>query len=123
MVVTLAVAAEMLKAEAITSYQLRRGPDTIATTLGLLHLQLRIVQAQSLKDKRRVVKGFKDRLANGFNVSVAEVDRLDDRRSAVLAVAMVANDKRYVESQLQKIINTAAEHRDMNLVDYELQWL
>ena len=95
----------------------------MATTLGLLHLQLRIIQAQSLKDKRRVIKGFKDRLANGFNVSVAEVDRLDDRRSAVLAVAMVANDKRYVESQLQKIINAAAEHRDMNLVDYELQWL
>ena len=95
----------------------------MATTLGLVHLQLRIVQAQSLKDKRRVVKSFKDRLTNGFNVSVAEVDHLDDRRSTVLAVAMVANDKRYVESRLQKIINAAAEHRDMILVDHELQWL
>ena len=95
----------------------------MATTLGLLHLELHVTQATSLKDKRRAIKGFKDRVANRFNVSVAEVDGLNNRRRAVLAVAMVGNDKRYVEGALQQIANAAAAHRDMILVDHETQWL
>jgi len=95
----------------------------MAATVGLLHLEFRIVQAQSLKDKRRAIKSFKDRLAANCNVSVAEVDALDDRRRGVLAVAMVSNDRRYAEGALQKIVNSAANHRDMILVEHEVEWL
>jgi uncharacterized protein YlxP (DUF503 family) len=95
----------------------------MATVVGLLHLRLHVAQAQSLKDKRRVIKGFKDRLAHRHNVSVAEVDCLDDRRQALLAVAMVSNDRRYVEGALQKVITAAAMHRDMILVSQDVEWL
>lgn len=95
----------------------------MAMTLGLLHLDFHVAQAASLKDKRRLVKGFKDRVANRFNVSIAEVDALDSRRRAVLAVAMVSNDKRYVEGALQKITNAASGHRDMILMDSATEWL
>ena len=93
------------------------------TTVGLVHLSLHVAEATSLKDKRRVIKSFKARMTNGYNVSIAEVGDLDSRRSAVLAVAMVGSDKRYVEGAMQKIVNAAASQRDMILVDYELQWL
>jgi len=95
----------------------------MATTVGLVHLRLHVSQATSLKDKRRAIKGFKDRLRHRHNVSVAEVDGLDNQRSAVLAVAMASNDRRHAEGVLQKIINAAATHRDMILVDHEIQWL
>jgi len=95
----------------------------MATTLGLLHLEFHVPQAASLKDKRRLVKGFKDRVANRFNVSVAEVAAQDDRRRAVLAVAMVGSDKRYVEGALQQISNAAANHRDLVLTGRETEWL
>jgi hypothetical protein len=95
----------------------------MATVVGLLHLRLNVVEAQSLKDKRRVIKGFKDRLSHGHNVSIAEVGALDDRRLAVLAVAMVCNDRRYLEGALQQIVNTASAHRDMILMDHEIEWL
>ena len=95
----------------------------MATSTGLLHLRLNVVQATSLKDKRRVVKSFKDRVRNRYNVSIAEVDGLDNHRLAVLAVAAVSNDRRYTESVLQKIVNAAASHRDMILIDQEIQWL
>jgi hypothetical protein len=95
----------------------------MTTVVGLLHLKLAIPLAMSLKDKRRAVKGFKDRLAANHNVSVAEVDGLNDRRSAVLAVAMVSNDKRYVEGALQVIINAASTHRDMILLDRQIEWV
>lgn len=92
-------------------------------TVAVAYLRLNVVQAMSLKDKRRVVKSFKTRVSNAWNVSIAEVDDLESHRMATVAVAMVSNDRRYVESALQKIINRAATHRDMVLVDHEVQWL
>lgn len=95
----------------------------MATVLGLLHLDVHVSGAMTLKDKRRVIKSFKDRVAHRFNVSVAEVGGLDCIRSATLAVAMVANDRQYVEGALQQIVNQAAMHRDMVLVSSDVEWL
>ncbi|MCD6303372.1 MAG: DUF503 domain-containing protein [Planctomycetes bacterium] len=95
----------------------------MATVLGLLHLEFHVMQAASLKDKRRLVKSFKDRVAHRFNVSIAEVGGLDNRRRAVLAVAMVGNDRRYLEGALQRIVNAAAGNRDMILADCQTQWV
>lgn len=82
-----------------------------------------MVQAQSLKDKRRAVKSFKTKLGNEFNVSVAEVEGLDSHRRCVLAVAMVGNDRVYVEGALQKIVRLAQMNRDMVLTADEVEWL
>ena len=95
----------------------------MATTVGLLHLEFHVLQAASLKDKRRLIKSFKDRMAHRFNVSVAEVDGLDSHRRAVLAVAMVGNDRRYVEGALQRITNAASACRDLILASSETEWL
>ncbi|MCD6365242.1 MAG: DUF503 domain-containing protein [Planctomycetes bacterium] len=95
----------------------------MGTIVGLVHLKLRIAQADSLKDKRRIIKGFKDRLANKNNVSVAEVDAQENHRQTVLAVAMVGSDSRYVQGALQKIVNAASQHRDMILTDHEIELL
>ena len=95
----------------------------MATVVALLHLRLFVPGSQSLKDKRQVIKGFKDRLGRSGNVAVAEVDLLDDRRQAVLAVTMVSNDRRHLEGALQQVVNTASRQREMILVDHETQWL
>ena len=95
----------------------------MSTNVGLLHLRLHVAQATSLKQKRQVVKSFKDRTAHRFNVSIAEVGSLDNHRSAELAVVMVANDRRYVEGALQKIVNAASSHRDMILTDHDIEFL
>ena len=92
-------------------------------TVGLLHLKLHIPQATSLKDKRRVFKSFKDRIRNGHNVSVAEIEGKDSHRWGVLAVAMAGDDRQYMEGGLQRIRNAAANHRDMMLVDSQIEWL
>jgi len=81
-----------------------------------------VTQTASLKDKRRSIKSFKDRLSGRYNVSVSEVAHQDSHRQAVLAVAMVGTDRRYVEGALQKIVNAAASHRDLVLVDHEIEW-
>ena len=93
----------------------------MATTVGLVHLRLHVSEARSLKDKRRVLKSFKDRLAATHNVSVAEVGAQDSHRQAIIAVAMVGSDGRYVQGALQKVVNQVARHRDMVLVEHEIE--
>jgi len=64
-------------------------------TIGVLQLELSVPDAMSLKDKRRVIKSIKDRIAHHNNVSIAEVGALDEHRRSILGVAMVSNDSRY----------------------------
>src|SRR5690606_41192572 len=50
-----------------------------AVVVGVIDWELEVFGAQSLKDKRRVVRSLKDRLRARLNVSVAEV-RSEERR-------------------------------------------
>ena len=68
--------------------------------VGVLQLEIGIGDAMSLKDKRSVIKGLKDRIAHAHNVSIAEVGALDEHRRSILGLAMVGNDKPYIEALL-----------------------
>jgi len=94
----------------------------MGTSVGLLHLSFHVPGARSLKDKRRAMRSFKDRLAHSHNVSIAEVDGHDNHRRVVLAVAMVGSDRRYLESALQGIVNAAESQRRMILTDQDVEW-
>ncbi len=59
--------------------------------------------AQSLKDKRSVVKRVLARTRHEFNVSAAEVDELDNPGGAVVAFCSVGADRQYLEGQLQRL--------------------
>ncbi len=89
--------------------------------IGALSLKLAIFEAVTLKDKRRVVNSLKERLIGKFRVSVAEVGSLDRRQQAELGVALVANDRRFVESCLDKIVDYVRLDRSASLVDWEIE--
>jgi uncharacterized protein YlxP (DUF503 family) len=92
-------------------------------TIGVLQLEIGIPDAMSLKDKRRVVKSLKDRIAHGHNVSIAEVGALDEHRRSIIGIAMVSNDTRYVESQLSKLVDFVRLNPQANLMDYQISFL
>jgi uncharacterized protein YlxP (DUF503 family) len=58
----------------------------------------------SLKAKRSIVKGLIGRLKSRFNISISEVDHQDAKTSAVIAIAMVSNDARFVDQQFEAIL-------------------
>jgi hypothetical protein len=91
--------------------------------VGVLQLELYIGDAMSLKDKRRVVKSLKDRIAHRHNVSVAEVGALDQHRRSILAVAMVSNDSGYVEGALSKLVDFVRTVSKAELVEYQIDLL
>jgi uncharacterized protein YlxP (DUF503 family) len=92
-------------------------------TIGVLQIELEIPEAQSLKDKRSVVKGLKDRIAARHNVSIAEVGALDEHQRSLIAMVMVANDRKYVESALSKLVDLVRGVRQANLGDYQIELL
>jgi uncharacterized protein YlxP (DUF503 family) len=87
--------------------------------VGTLRVRLLIREARTLKDKRQVVKSIKDRLQNGFNVSIAEVDALDNRQLAVLGVALVTNEAHHAKVTLGQIVEALRSHPIAELLDYE----
>jgi len=91
--------------------------------IGILQLELSIGGAMSLKDKRRALKSIKDRIAHGWNVSVAEVGALEQHRRGLLAVAMVSNDARYVQGALSKVVDFVRSVGTADLEDYQIELL
>lgn len=92
-------------------------------TVGVLQIELTIIDAMSLKDKRRVVKSIKDRIAHHHNVSIAEVGALDEHRRSILGMAMVSNDSRYVEGALSKLVDFVRMVPQVSLIDYQIELL
>jgi uncharacterized protein YlxP (DUF503 family) len=87
--------------------------------VGSLRVRLLVREARSLKEKRQVVRGIKDRLRNAFNISVAEVAEQDHRQLAVLGIALVGTEGRQVQSTLDRIVDALRSHPVAELLDYE----
>ena len=92
-------------------------------TIGVLQLEIIIGDAMSLKDKRRVVKGLKDRIAYAHNVSIAEVGALDEHRRSIIGMAMIANEKQYVEGALSKLVDLVRMTPQVTLQDFQIEML
>lgn len=91
--------------------------------IGVLTLELRLEHAHSLKEKRHVVKGLKDRLRHKFNVSVAEIDDQDLHNSAVMAAAVVSPSRAFAAKVLESVEAEAAALLGPMLIRAETEWL
>ena len=88
--------------------------------VGSLRVRLLVRESRSLKDKRQVVRSIKDRLHDRFNVSVAELEALDNRQLAVLGMAMVSNEAHPVKLALGQILEALRSHPVAELLDHEM---
>ena len=87
--------------------------------VGVLRVDLMIYDALTLKDKRRVLLSVKQRIRNRFNVSVAEVEHANARQRSTLGLAVVSNERRAVESQLDQVVDLLRRHPQLSLLEYE----
>ena len=68
-----------------------------------LTLEIRIEGAQSLKDKRQVVRSVKDSLRNHFNVAVAEIDASNAWQRATLGVVSISDSRDYLDGLMRNV--------------------
>ena len=75
--------------------------------IGSLILELRIEHAQSLKDKRQVVRSLKDKLRASFNVSVAELDPSNLWNQATIGVVAISHSRDYLDGLMKNVERAA----------------
>ena len=73
--------------------------------IGVGMVAMRLHGNHSLKGKRKIVKSIIGRLQNTFNVSAAEVGANNMHQRAEIAFAFVGNDRRVINSKLDKALN------------------
>jgi uncharacterized protein YlxP (DUF503 family) len=71
--------------------------------VGVLRVVLHLPGNDSLKGKRRIVRGYIDRVRAKFNASVAEVGSNDDHKRAIVGLSVVGNQTSHVHAMLGKI--------------------
>ena len=72
-----------------------------------LTLELRIEHANSLKDRRHVVRSMKDQLRQSFNISVAEMDEAVTWRSATLGIVAISSSRSYLHQLIEEVERAA----------------
>jgi uncharacterized protein len=75
--------------------------------IAALTLELHIEHAHSLKDRRQVVRSLKEKLRNGFNISIAEMDEAVTWQSATLGITAISRSRNYLAGLMRQVENAA----------------
>jgi uncharacterized protein YlxP (DUF503 family) len=87
--------------------------------VGIARIELHIPAAQSLKDKRQVVRSLKERIRARVQAAVAEVDHQDLWQRAALGVAVVSADGAQVREMLQSVRALADATFEAQVIDWQ----
>ena len=91
--------------------------------VGVISWKLEIIGAQSLKDKRSVVKSLKDRLHKQFNVSAAETGHQDVWQICELSAGVVAGTRAHAEEVLQSADDLVAGEYRARIIKTDRSWV
>ena len=86
--------------------------------IGYLKVNIFIPHSQSLKQKRQVVLGVKNRLRNKLNIAIAEKPS-DKWQVSELSFVCVNYTKQHVCETMDKIEGFIRYHNDINILDTE----
>jgi uncharacterized protein len=86
-------------------------------------IELHLPDVDSLKGKRHIIKGLKERVRTRFEVAVAEVDHHDMWQRATLAVACVSHDSRHANEVVSKALDFIEANVDGSVIDTSLEIL
>jgi uncharacterized protein YlxP (DUF503 family) len=89
--------------------------------VGLANIDIHIPESGSLKSKRHLLKGIKDRVKNKFNVSIAEVGHNDLWQRTTIGVSVVANDKKFANQVLYKVVEQINKENGLQILDYSIE--
>ena len=87
--------------------------------VGIVRFELHLPAAQSLKDKRQVVRSLKDRLRERVRASVAEVEYQDLWQRAAIGLAVVAADGAQVRELLNSARHIVDQYVQIQLLDWQ----
>jgi len=91
--------------------------------VGLVTLELHLVQAHSLKDKRQVLERLKNRLRARFNVSVAELDHQELWQRATVGIVSISNTQAHLAQTLEAVAAESERILGDDLTETHIEFL
>jgi uncharacterized protein YlxP (DUF503 family) len=88
----------------------------MSATIGKARVTLYLESTFSLKEKRSEVKSVIRRIQNQFNVAIAEIEDLDDIRTATLGVVVVSTSTPHADQMLKTIIDGIERLLDISVL-------
>jgi len=85
--------------------------------VGFLSLEIHFPYSHSLKEKRKILKSFRDRIRNKFNVAIAELDYQDKWQRTKIGIVTLNSNKRLVEMLFNKIITDAEKYVEGEIIN------
>lgn len=90
--------------------------------IGFLSLEIYLPYAHSLKEKRKTIVSFKDRVKKKFNVAFAELDYQDKWQRSKIGMVTLNSRKTMVDAIFQKIIADADETFEGEILKAEIHY-
>ena len=91
--------------------------------IGVLRAELHFPAAESLKDRRSVLKSVKDQLRGRFNIAVAEVEANDTWQRATVGVSTIGDTRTYVDRILTEVTEWIRATRLVELIRVERDYV
>ncbi len=82
---------------------------------------LRIYGCRSLKEKRKIIKSLITKLNNRYKISIAEVGSNDVYSRAEIGFAMAGNDRRFINSVIDKMIDSVDLSESTEILDTDVE--
>ncbi|MDO8426246.1 MAG: DUF503 domain-containing protein [Deltaproteobacteria bacterium] len=89
--------------------------------VGVCRISLLIHGNHSLKEKRMVLKSLAEKVRNRFNVAIAEVGQNDIWQRAEVGLCAVGNDKAFVNSSIDKVMNFIENLHTAEVLDHTIE--
>ena len=89
--------------------------------IGACTVDLHLPGNGSLKGKRQILRGLKDRIKKNYNVSISEIDHHDLWQRSLLGVAVVSRDAQFAHQVLSKVIDFIRSERRVEIIDYFIE--
>ena len=91
--------------------------------VGVCTIELIIPAANSLKEKRSVLKSMLEGMRSRFNVSAAEIEHQDLWRRATIGLACVSSSQAFVDQVLNKAVDWVEANPRVNVANVEVEFL
>ncbi len=89
--------------------------------VGIVRVELHLPACRSLKDKRSIVRGLKDRIRERVHAAVAEVEHQDLWQRAALGVSVVSGESHHVGEMLQSVRRLVEATYGAEIIDWQEQ--
>lgn len=82
---------------------------------------LRADHVNSLKEKRSIVSGLKNRVSSRFNASACEAELMDSHKDIVIGVAVVSGSKETAMREMDRIADFIDLNGEAELISEEIE--